>query len=507
MLRELAIRTLPPFADLRAFLAFLEARGDLLRVPDPVSTVHELTALAGHALRAGGPALRLDQARDAAGRPASMPIIANLFGTEARVAAGLGVTPDGVDALGEFLADLREPTPPRGTREALARWPMLRSALDARPKRVATGPVQAQVLEGDAVDLGHLPIQTCWPGEPAPLVTWPLVITRPPDARPEDATRTNTGVYRMQMLGRNRLIMRWLAHRGGAAHHRQWAVRGEPMPVVVAIGADPALLLSAALPLPETVAELAFAGALRGARTELVPCRTVPLLAPAHAEIVLEGFVSPTETALEGPYGDHTGYYNAVEKYPVMSVTAITMRRDPLYLTTHTGRPPDEPSVIGAVFNRLAVPFIRRRIPEIVDLWLPPEACSYRMAVVCIDKRYPGQARRVAMALWGMLPQFSYTKVVIVTDADIDPRSWPDIAWALSTRMDPARDLMVVDRTPIDTLDFASPEPGLGGKLAIDATRKIGAETTRDWGEPLHLPKALEDRAAAMFDALVARRP
>lgn len=496
------IRNLPAFASLRDFLGHLDRAGELARVTEPVSLVHRMTAVHRHVLRHAGPVLRFDAATDAAGEPAVMPVVANLFGTPARVAAGLGITPDQIGELGEFLAALREPAPVDGIRDALSRWPMVRSALATRPRVVRKAPVHETVLEGSDVDLGQLPVQTCWPGEPAPLITWPLVITRPPGTAADDTAHTNMGVYRMQVLGRDRAIMRWLAQRGGAAHHRAWAALGKEMPVVVVIGADPATILSAALPLPEGIAELRFAGVLRGERPDLVPARTVPMMVPAEAEIVLEGWVSPTETAPEGPYGDHTGYYNAVEPFPVMRITAITTRRDPLYLTTFTGRPPDEPSVIGEVFNTLALPVIRRQIPEIADLWLPPAACSYRVAVISIHKRYPGQARRVMMAFWGLMAQFSLTKTIIVVDDDIDPRDWSDIAWALATRMDPARDVTVIDRTPIDYLDFASPEAGLGGKLGIDATVKIGVETAREWGKVLVMPKRLAEEAAKLCDRL-----
>ena len=498
----MTIRDLPPFASLGDFLRHLDRAGELARVAEPVSLVHQMTAVHRHVLLQGGPALRFDAATDGDGGAAAMPVIANLFGTPARVAAGLGMALERVGELGELLAALREPAPIEGMRDALSRWPMVRSALATRPRLVRRAPVQDTVLEGRDADLGRLPVQTCWPGEPAPLITWPLVITRPPGTGAGDTAATNMGVYRMQVLGRDRAILRWLAQRGGAAHHRAWAARGEAMPVAVAIGADPATMLAAALPLPEGIAELRFSGVLRGERPALAPARTVPMMVPAEAEIVLEGWVSPDETAPEGPYGDHTGYYNAVGQFPVMRISAITMRRDPLYLTTFTGRPPDEPSVIGEVFNTLALPLIRRQIPEIVDLWLPPAACSYRMAVISIRKRYPGQARRVMMALWGMLAQFSYTKMIIVVDDDIDPREWSDIAWALATRMDPSRDLTVLERTPIDTLDFASPEPGLGGKLGIDATTKIGAETRREWGRVLDMPGPLAEEAARLCDRL-----
>lgn len=488
------MRRLPPFPDLRAFLDHATAQGDLARIADPVSLRHEMTAVQLAALRRGGPVLRFETHDGPA-----MPVIANLFGTRGRVAAGLGLLPDQVPALGEFLASLRSPAPPEGMRDALSRWPVLRAALAARPRVMARAPVQQDDLPG----LDALPVQTPWPEDGGPLITWPVVMTRPHGSQAGETARYNLGVYRAQVLGPDRLILRWLAHRGGAAHHRGWMRAGQPMPVAVALGADPALLLSAALPLPETVSELGFSGVLRGQRTDLASCRTVPMMAPARAEIVVEGWVHPGDTAPEGPFGDHTGYYNAVEPFPVMRVTAITCREAPLYLSTVTGRPPDEPSVIGEVFNELALPVIRAQIPELLDLWLPPAACSYRMAVVRIDKRYPGQARRVMMALWGMLPQFSYTKIIVVVDGDLDIRNWDDIAWAMATRMDPARDVMLVDDTPMDYLDFASPLEGLAGKIGIDATTKIGPETTRAWGREMRLDPAHLARAEALLAGIM----
>ena len=493
------MRSLPVFPDLRAFLAHLAAAGDLARIGQPVDIRHEMTAVQLAALRGKGPVLRFDAAM-AGGQRAGMPVIANLFGTPDRVAAGLGLSPDEVPAFGEFLAALRSPAPVEGMRDALSRWPVLKAALQSRPKLIRKAPAQEVAAP---LDLSLLPVQTPWPEDAGPLITWPVVVTRPQGSEPAQLARYNLGVYRAQVIGPDRLILRWLAHRGGAAHHRSWQRAGEPMPVAIALGADPATLLSAALPLPETVSELAFSGVLRGARAEVVPARSVPLLVPATAEIILEGWVHPNETAPEGPFGDHTGYYNSVEPFPVMRLSAITHRRDPLYLTTVTDRPPDEPSVIGEVFNTLALPVIRAQIPEVTDLWLPPAACSYRMAVVQIDKRYPGQARRVMLALWGMLAQFSYTKTVVVVDRDIDPRSWDDIAWAMATRMDPARDVMVLDGTPMDYLDFASPREGLAGKLGIDATTKIGAETTREWGKVMALDPAHEARATELLRGVI----
>ncbi len=482
---------------MRAFLDWNAAQGRLTAISEPVSVRHRMTAVHRAVLERGGPVLRFDHPVLADGARAHAPVVTNLFGAADRVAAGLGVAPEGLpeglDELGRFLAALRAPSPPDGMRDALSRWPMLKAALATRPKLTKRAPAQRIVIED--VDLAALPIQTHWPGDAGPLITWPVVLTRPRDSRAEQTGRYNAGVYRAQVIGRDRIIMRWLAHRGGAAHHRSWRKAGAPMPVAIVLGADPATLLSAALPLPETVSELGFAGVFSGARPRLVPARTVPLLVPADAEMVIEGWVDPTETAPEGPFGDHTGYYNAAEPFPVMTVRALTMREDPLYLSTYTGRPPDEPSIIGETFNRLTLPIIRAQIPEIRDLWLPPAACSYRIAVIAIDKRYPGQARRVMMALWGMLPQFSYTKMIVVVDDDIDPRDWDDVAWALATRMDPGRDVTVLERTPMDYLDFASPSEGLAGKIGIDATVKIGSETTRDWGRVMRT--APEDAAFA----------
>ena len=497
-----SVRDLPPFRNLREFLGFLAAQGDLRRIGEPVSLVHEITEVHRRILNSGGPVLQFDRALHTCGSAATMPVVVNLFGTVSRVAAGLGVSPGRLGDLGEALAALRAPRPPKGFRDMLRRWPSLRAVLNTRAQEIVRAPGQSVILRDRDIDLGRLPIQTCWPGEPAPLITWPLVITRPPDADPSDVASLNVGVYRMQVMDRDRLIVRWLSNRGGAAHHRAWAASGKDMPVAVAIGADPATMLAAVLPLPETLSEMNFAGLLRGQRPRVARAVSVPLLVPADAEIVLEGWVSPHETAPEGPYGDHTGYYNAVEEFPVMRVTAITQRPDPLYVSTFTGRPPDEPSIIGEALNDLALPLIRTQLPEILDIHLPPAACSYRVCIVAIRKRYPGQARRVMMGLWGMLPQFSYTKTIIVVDSDIDIRSGADLLWALSTRADPARDLMVVEHTPIDYLDFASPQPGLGGKLGIDATIKIGAETSREWGKPLAMSADVIDRVDAIWPQL-----
>ena len=492
---------MPSYPSLRSFLEWCAETDQFQRVADPVSVIHQITAVHRNVLERQGPVLQFDQPLLPGGAPSDVPVVVNLFGTPERVAAGLGVTLEGLDDLGAFLAALRSPTPPDGLRDALSRWPMLKAALATRPKILRSAPVQSVVLQGGDVDLSALPIQTHWPGDAGPLITWPVVVTRPFDSEAADVSRYNAGGYRAQVLDHNRLIMRWLPHRGGAAHHQSWAQQGQKTPMAIILGADPATLLSAALPLPESVSELTFAGALNNARPRLVPAKTVPLMVPADAEMVIEGWVSPSEVAPEGPFGDHTGYYNRAEPFPVMQVSAITHRKDPLYLSTYTGRPPDEPAIIGEVFNRLALPTIRAQIPEVHDLWLPPAACSYRMAVVAINKRYPGQARRVMMALWGMLPQFSYTKMIVVVDTDIDPKNWEDIAWALATRMDPVRDVMLIENTPMDYLDFASPQPGLAGKMGLDATIKIDSETSRDWGKVMKT----SDSDAAFAADLVAR--
>lgn len=493
-------RDQPLFKSLRSFLSHLETQGQLVRIREPVSVVHEITEIHRRVLQRNGPALLFESPIKADGAASEMPVLVNLFGTRERVAWGLGVDPEHLPVLGQALAELSEPEPPHSLADAMAKLPLARGIMAMRPKYIDTPPVHDIVWREDSIDLTRLPVQVCWPGEPAPLVTWPMVVTRPPDD--ETDANVNVGVYRMQVLDRNRLILRWLAHRGGARHHHLWKARGLDMPVAIAIGADPAMMLTAALPLPETLSEFRFAGLLRGARLPLARCISVPLMVPAEAEIVIEGTVSPDETAPEGPFGDHTGYYNAVENFPVMRVSAITMRWKPTYFSTFTGRPPDEPSRIGEVFNELLVPLVRKRIPEIVNLWLPPEACSYRIAVASISKRYPGQARRVMLALWSMLPQLTYTKFLILVDPDIDVRNWSDVMWAIATRSDPSRDLVTLTDTPIDYLDFASPKPGLGGKVGIDATTKLPPETDREWGRVLDMDEAVVARVSELWQRL-----
>ncbi len=500
------------YRDLRAFIAELERLGELKRVAEPVSTVLEITEICRRLVAQGGPAVLFEKPIRADGQPSSVPALANLFGTVRRVA--LGVTLDGktretaadLREVGELLAFLRQPPPPRGLREAIDLLPLARKVLGMRPKVVGAGPVQEVVLTGADIDLNTLPIQTCWPGEPEPLITWPLVVTKGPSAARED--EVNLGVYRMQVIGRDRTIMRWLAHRGGAQHHRRWkgAGRREPLPACAVIGADPGTILAAVTPVPETLSEYQFAGLLRGARLELVAAKTQPLLVPAHAEIVLEGEVHLDETAEEGPFGDHTGYYNAVERFPTFRLTAITRRREPIYLTTHTGRPPDEPSVLGEALNEVFVPLLTAQFPEIVDFYLPPEGCSYRIAVVSMKKAYAGHAKRVMMAVWSYLRQFMYTKWVIVVDEDIDARDWKDVMWAISTRMDPARDVVTIENTPIDYLDFASPVSGLGSKIGLDATDKWPGETDRAWGRKLAMDPAVVEAVTAKWARLGLER-
>ncbi|MBY0431215.1 MAG: UbiD family decarboxylase, partial [Rhodospirillales bacterium] len=464
----------------------MEGQGRLVRVGTPVSPVLEMTEIQTRLLAEGGPAVLFEHVLRPDGGRYDMPVLVNLFGTVERVAWGMDREPSQLREIGETLAFLKQPEPPGGWREALELLPLAKTVLAMKPKTVGSAPCQEVVLKGADVDLAVLPIQTCWPDEPAPLITWPLVVTKGPGGDRRDDF--NLGIYRMQVTGRNTTLMRWLKHRGGAQHHQRWGKqRKDPLPAAVVIGADPGTILAAVTPVPDTLSEYQFAGLLRGRKVELVDCLTVPLKVPAQAEIVLEGHVALDEFGAEGPYGDHTGYYNSVEPFPVFTISAITMRRMPIYLSTFTGRPPDEPSVLGEALNDVFVPLLIQQFPEIIDFWLPPEGCSYRIAVISIRKAYPGHARRVMMGVWSFLRQFMYTKFLIVVDDDIDVRDWKDVMWAMSTRMDPARDIMVVENTPIDYLDFASPESGLGGKLGMDATNKMPPETHREWGRTLRM--------------------
>ncbi len=489
------------YSSLRDFIHHLESSGQLVRVSAPVSPELEMTEIQTRLLATQGPAVLFENVVGRDGRSYEMPVLANLFGTVERVAMGMQRAPHQLRELGETLALLRQPEPPGGWREAIDMLPMVKTVMAMKPKTTGRAACQEVVLQGDEIDLARLPVQTCWPGEPAPLITWPLVVTKGPGRHRTDDH--NLGIYRMQVTGRDTTLMRWLKHRGGAQHHARWkAERTEPFPVAAVIGADPGTLLAAVTPVPDTLSEYQFAGLLRGSKVELVDCKTVPLKVPADAEIVLEGHVSPDEVAEEGPYGDHTGYYNAVEKFPVFRISAMTMRRDPIYLTTFTGRPPDEPSVLGEALNEVFIPLLQQQFPEIVDFWLPPEGCSYRIAVVSMKKAYPGHAKRVMMGVWSYLRQFMYTKWVIVVDDDIDARDWKDVAWAISTRMDPARDITLVENTPIDYLDFAAPESGLGSKIGLDATDKWPPETKREWGRKIRMDDKVVDKVSAMWPEL-----
>ena len=484
-----------PYDSLRDFIRHLEKNGRLVRVSAPVSPALEMTEIQTRLLAEKGPAVLFENVIRADGGKYSMPVLVNLFGTVERVAWGMDREPHQLREVGETLAFLKQPEPPGGWREALDMLPLLKTVMAMKPKTVGGAPCQQVVLTGDQIDLAALPIQGCWPGEPAPLITWPLVVTQGPNSGSDRRDNFNLGIYRMQVTGRDTTLMRWLKHRGGAQHFQRWAAeRKEPLPAAVVIGADPGTIIAAVTPVPETLSEYQFAGLLRGRKVELVECKTVPLKVPAEAEIVLEGHVLLDQTGPEGPYGDHTGYYNSVEHFPVFKLSAITMRRDPIYLSTFTGRPPDEPSVLGEALNEVFIPLLTQQFPEIVDFWLPPEGCSYRIAVVSIKKAYPGHAKRVMFGIWSFLKQFMYTKLVIVVDDDIDARDWKDVMWAVSTRMDPARDITVVEGTPIDYLDFASPESGLGGKLAMDATNKWPPETHREWGSKIRMSDEVIDR-------------
>ncbi len=483
------------YGDLRGFLALLEKRGELKRVTAEVSPKLEMTEIADRVLRSGGPALLFE-------RPAGhgMPVLANLFGTVERVAAAMGVdSPSALRDMGKLLAYLKEPEPPKGLRDLWDRFPLFKQVLNMAPRVRSDGPCHEAIWEKDDVDLARLPVQTCWPGDAAPLITWGLTVTRGP-LKP----RQNLGIYRQQVIGRDRVIMRWLAHRGGALdfHDHCRAQPGSPFPVAVALGADPATMLAAVTPIPDTLGEYQFAGLLRGARTELVKCIGSELQVPATAEMVLEGTIKPDDWADEGPFGDHTGYYNEVERFPVMTVERITLRRDPIYHSTHTGKPPDEPAVLGVALNELFVPLLTKQFPEILDFYLPPEGCSYRLAVVRMRKQYPGHAKRVMFGVWSYLRQFMYTKFIVVCDEDIDVRDWKEVVWAITTRVDPARDTTVVEHTPIDYLDFASPVAGLGSKLGIDATDKWPGETARRWGRPIVMDSEVRRKVDALWPSL-----
>ncbi len=483
------------YKDLRDFIAKLEELGELKRISVEVDPHLEMTEICDRVLHDKGPALLFENPKGY-----STPVLANLFGTPKRVALGMGQ--DSVEALaevGEVLAALKEPEPPEGLKDAWEKLPVYKQVLNMAPKLVKKPACQQTVIEGDAVDLAAFPIQTCWPGDAGPLITWPLVITKGPTVK-----RQNLGIYRQQVIAPNKVIMRWLAHRGGALDFKAWQEQhpGEPFPVAVALGADPATILAAVTPVPDSLSEYAFAGLLRGSKTEVSNCLTHDLQVPASAEIVLEGFIYPDEMADEGPFGDHTGYYNEVESFPVFTVERITHRENPIYHSTYTGKPPDEPAVLGVSLNEVFVPILKKQFTEIVDFYLPPEGCSYRMAIVSIKKQYPGHAKRIMFGIWSYLRQFMYTKFVIITDDDVDVRDWESVIWAITTRVDPTRDTTLIDNTPIDYLDFASPVSGLGSKMGLDATNKWPGETTREWGEPIMMDDSVKQKIDTLWDSL-----
>ena len=490
--------------DLREFIARLEASGELKRIAIEVDPKLEMTEIADRVLRAGGPALLFEKPRMANGGGA-MPVLANLFGTPQRVAMGMGAEGNGSDwqtslrEVGKLLAYLKEPEPPKGLRDAWDKLPILKQVLNMAPKIISSAPCQEIVWEGADVDLARLPVQTCWPGDAAPLITWGLTVTRGPNK-----PRQNLGIYRQQVIGRNKVIMRWLAHRGGALDFRDHCQKnpGTPYPVAVVLGCDPATILGAVTPVPDNLSEYQFAGLLRGGKTELTKCLGSDLQVPARAEIVLEGVIHPGEVALEGPYGDHTGYYNEQAEFPVFTIERMTMRRDPIYHSTYTGKPPDEPAMLGVALNEVFVPLLQKQFPEIADFYLPPEGCSYRLAVVSLKKQYPGHAKRVMFGIWSFLRQFMYTKFIIVVDDDINVRDWKEVIWALTTRVDPARDTLIAEHTPIDYLDFASPVAGLGSKMGIDATNKWPGETQREWGRTIVMDAAVKRRVDELWDKL-----
>ncbi len=483
------------YKDLRDFIAKLESMGELKRVSVEVDPYLEMTEICDRTLRAGGPAILFENVKGH-----SIPVLGNLFGTTRRVALAMGKEDlTGLRELGELLAFLKEPKPPEGFKDAWQQLPVFKQVLNMAPKVVKKAPCQKVVWEGDEVDLSKIPVQTCWPEDAAPLMTWGLTITKGPHKK-----RQNLGIYRQQVIAKNKLIMRWLAHRGGALDFREWCQQnpGQPFPVSVAFGADPATILGAVTPVPDTLSEYGFAGLLRGEKTEVVKSLGNDLQVPASAEFVLEGYIDPEEMADEGPYGDHTGYYNEVDSFPVFTVERITMREDPIYHSTYTGRPPDEPAILGEALNEVFVPILQKQFPEIIDFYLPPEGCSYRLAIVSMKKQYPGHAKRIMMGVWSFLRQFMYTKFVIVVDDDVNTRDWKDVIWAITTRVDPTRDCTMIDNTPIDYLDFASPVSGLGSKMGIDATNKMPGETDREWGKPIVMDQAVKDRVDALWDEL-----
>ena len=516
------------YSDLRDFISQLEKLGELRKLTEPVSPRLEMTAIGDKLLRSGGPAVLCTQPLGY-----KIPCLINLFGTPERVALGMGAeTLADLRDVGRLLAALKEPEPPKGLKDAGKLLHMIKAVWDMKPALQRHAPCQDVVREGDDIDLGELPVQTCWPDDAGPLITWGLVITRGPQRVAAPRQRQNLGIYRQQVIGRREVIMRWLAHRGGALDFREFAGAnpGQPFPLAVALGSDPATILGAVTPVPDSLSEYQFAGLLRGSRTEVVASSVgeggLMLQVPASAEIVLEGHIPPAAPgfegvseagvplrerggylhALEGPFGDHTGYYNEQDWFPVFRLTRLTHRRDPIYHSTYTGKPPDEPAILGVALNEVFVPILQKQFPEIVDFYLPPEGCSYRMALISIRKAYPGHAKRVMFGLWSFLRQFMYTKFIVVTDDDVDIRDWKEVVWAITTRMDPVRDTLLVENTPIDYLDFASPVSGLGGKMGLDATNKWPGETPREWGRPIAMDAAVTARVESLVAGLMAGR-
>lgn len=485
------------YKDLRDFISQLEKQGELKRIQTEIDPVLEMTVISDRVLKQNGPALLFENPKGY-----TIPVLTNLFGTPKRVAMGMGANDvSELRGIGELLAYLKEPEPPKGFKDAIEKFPLFKQVLNMAPKVITSPPCQEVIRIGDEIDLADFPIQTCWPEDIAPLITWPLVITKGPNKE-----RQNLGIYRQQVIGKNKVIMRWLAHRGGALDFKEWQTcyPGKPFPVTVALGADPATILAAVTPVPDSLSEYAFAGLLRGSKTELAQCLSNPLQVPASAEIVLEGFIYPGETAKEGPFGDHTGYYNEVDEFPVFTIERLTQRQVPIYHSTYTGRPPDEPAILGVALNEVFVPILQKQFPEIIDFYLPPEGCSYRMAVISMKKQYAGHAKRVMLGTWSYLRQFMYTKFVIVVDDDVNVRNWQDVIWAITTRMDPARDITILENTPIDYLDFASPISGLGSKAGFDATNKWPGETQREWGKPIVMSSDVIQKIDAIWETIFA---
>lgn len=488
------------FKDLREFIAYLEKNDELVRIKKEIDPYLEMTEICDRSLKAGGPAILFENPKGS-----DIPVLGNLFGTTRRVALGMGQEdPAELRNIGKLLAYLKEPEPPKGFADLWGKIPVLKQVMNMAPKKINKAPCQKNIIKGNDVDLSKFPIQTCWPGDIGPLVTWPLVITRGPHKE-----RQNLGIYRMQLIGKNRLIMRWLSHRGGALDFQEWLKEnpGKKFPIAIALGADPATILGAVTPVPDTLSEYGFAGLLRGSKTEVTQCLESNLEVPAHAEIILEGHIEAGDTAEEGPFGDHTGYYNEVETFPVFTVTTISHRDNPIYHSTYTGKPPDEPAILGLALNEVFVPLLQKQFPEITDFYLPPEGCSYRLAIVTIKKQYPGHAKRVMLGVWSFLRQFMYTKFVIVTDDDVNARDWKDVIWAITTRMDPARDTVTIENTPIDYLDFASPVSGLGSKIGFDATNKWQGETNREWGRKIEMDSNVKQRIDDIWEELGINLP